>query len=425
MLPTFNDQRIRLTKTVVEKIPFDISRSVIYRDPELPGFGLRVGKTSKSYFVEGRVKGTNRRKVIGSHILYTPESARREAKRILLEMSQGKNPCQKDDVALAEITVAKAFEDYIGSRSLKATTLHDYEHIKTKDFASWLKKPIVEITKNMIERKHADLGKKSHARANNAMRVLRAVFNYAIAKYEDSDGSNVLLVNPVTRLSKTRTWFKIQRRQTVIRAHQLGAWINGVLDLPNTVRRKDAAIIRDYLLLLAFTGLRKSEAAKLAWSDIDLAGKSVTVKDTKNHDDHTLPLPDFLVAMLQERRKAVSGDFLFPGTANADCIVDPRKQMAHITKATNITFTLHDLRRTFITVAESLDIPAYALKRLLNHRMTNDVTAGYIIADPERLREPMERICKFMLEKAGLTTEQAIERLKVGVEPRTNSMLIG
>ena len=57
--------------------------------------------------------------------------------------------------------------------------------------------------------------------------------------------------------------------------------------------------------------------------------------------------------------------------------------------------------------------------------MTNDVTAGYIIADPERLREPMERICKFMLGKAGLTTEQAIERLKVGVEPRTNSILIG
>ena len=127
MLPTFNDQRMRLTKTVVEKIPFDLSRSVIYRDHELPGFGLRVGKTSKSYFVEGRVKGTNRRKVIGSHILYTPESARREAKRILLEMSQGKNPCQKDDIALAEITVAKAFEDYIGSRSLKATTLHDYK----------------------------------------------------------------------------------------------------------------------------------------------------------------------------------------------------------------------------------------------------------------------------------------------------------
>ena len=53
-----------------------------------------------------------------------------------------------------------------------------------------------------------------------------------------------------------------------------------------------------------------------------------------------------------------------------------------------------------ITVAESLDISAYALKRLANHKMTNDVTAGYIIGDAERLRAPMQRItdylCKFI-----------------------------
>jgi integrase len=78
--------------------------------------------------------------------------------------------------------------------------------------------------------------------------------------------------------------------------------------------------------------------------------------------------------------------------------------------ATGITFTLHDLRRTFITVAESLDIPAYALKRLLNHKMSNDVTAGYIITDVERLRIPMQRITDFMLRSAKLReTAQVIE----------------
>jgi integrase len=61
----------------------------------------------------------------------------------------------------------------------------------------------------------------------------------------------------------------------------------------------------------------------------------------------------------------------------------------------NVTF--HDLRRTFITIAESLDIPSYALKKLLNHRDPNDVTAGYIVIDAERLRKPMEDICSFIL----------------------------
>jgi hypothetical protein len=37
-------------------------------------------------------------------------------------------------------------------------------------------------------------------------------------------------------------------------------------------------------------------------------------------------------------------------------------------------------------------IPAYALKRLLNHKMNHDVTAGYIIMDVERLRKPMQMI---------------------------------
>ena len=53
---------------------------------------------------------------------------------------------------------------------------------------------------------------------------------------------------------------------------------------------------------------------------------------------------------------------------------------------------LHDLRRTFITIAESLDLSHYAIKRLVNHKISGDVTAGYVVADVGRLREPMQRI---------------------------------
>ena len=51
-----------------------------------------------------------------------------------------------------------------------------------------------------------------------------------------------------------------------------------------------------------------------------------------------------------------------------------------------------------ISIAEGLDLPAYALKRLLNHKMNNDVTAGYIMRDVERLRKPMQRIADFLFE---------------------------
>jgi hypothetical protein len=60
------------------------------------------------------------------------------------------------------------------------------------------------------------------------------------------------------------------------------------------------------------------------------------------------------------------------------------------------SFTIHDLRRTFITIAESLDISAYAVKRLVNHKMNSDVTAGYIMNDVERLRKPMQQISDYL-----------------------------
>jgi integrase len=76
--------------------------------------------------------------------------------------------------------------------------------------------------------------------------------------------------------------------------------------------------------------------------------------------------------------------------------------MKKIIKKSEVSFTLHDLRRTFITVAEGLDISAYALKRLLNHKMNHDVTAGYIVMDVERLREPMQMISKHLLKLMGV-----------------------
>lgn len=96
----------------------------------------------------------------------------------------------------------------------------------------------------------------------------------------------------------------------------------------------------------------------------------------------------------QLKLKIVASDYVFPGSGNGGYLVEPRVQMGKITEFSGVNFTVHDLRRTFITIAESLDIAAYSLKRLLNHKMTNDVTSGYIITDVERLRKPMQLMMK-------------------------------
>lgn len=49
-----------------------------------------------------------------------------------------------------------------------------------------------------------------------------------------------------------------------------------------------------------------------------------------------------------------------------------------------------------------VNIPAYALKRLLNHKMNHDVTAGYIVMDVERLRIPMQMIANHLMKLMGI-----------------------
>lgn len=143
-------------------------------------------------------------------------------------------------------------------------------------------------------------------------------------------------------------------------------------------------------MLLLFTGLRRQEAAQLTWNQIDFAGKTLKVIDTKNHLDHSLPLSDYLYNLLLNRHQTSTSLYVFPSNSQGGYIIEPRRQIAKVIQNSNVTFTIHDLRRTFITIAESLDISAYAVKRLLNHKMTSDVTAGYIMNDVERLRKPMQ-----------------------------------
>jgi integrase len=152
------------------------------------------------------------------------------------------------------------------------------------------------------------------------------------------------------------------------------------------------------LLLSLFTGLRRNEAAMLKWSNIDLKAKTLTILDTKNHQSHTLPLSGYLYDLLIRRQQYTTNDYIFPGAGKGGYIVEPRKQMTKVSQISGVNFTMHDLRRTFITLAESLDISAYAVKRLINHKMTNDVTAGYIISDVERLRKPMQAITDNLLK---------------------------
>lgn len=402
---------MRITKSFVDKTlpptpkPGQVSTQSFYRDDSIPGFALRITSNgAKSFIVEKRINGRVKRITLGRYGNLTVEQARTQAMNILGQVATGRDPLsEKREKNARSITLIEVFRDYLATRKdLSESTIHDYtRHIDTS-FADWQKKPIAEISKDMVEKRHRELGKKSHARADGSMRVLKAFINHAKNKFEDANGNPIILVNPVERLSQIRAWYKVERRKTLIKPHQLSAWYQATLQL-------NYETTRDYLHFLLFTGLRRSEAAKLQWHQIDFEDLTFTIEETKNGEAHTLPLSDFLEALLRRRYESRQGYYVFPSDSKTGYIQDPRKSLLRVSELSGVEFTLHDLRRTFLTIAESIDIPAYALKRLVNHKDLRDVTAGYIISNVERLREPMQKITNYILENCKRSKTDALD----------------
>jgi integrase len=384
---------LRLTRRTIDDIPFVASGQILYRDTLLSGFGLRVGSRSKVYFAEGQVNRETRRVTIGRADLFAPEVARKKALAVLGEMAEGRNPNEeKRKEKVERVTLAVAFERFFEARNkLSPHTVTNYGRTAKLYLKAWRKKPMNQITRQMVLAKHQEIAKvHGEVTANNAMRHLRSVYNFIAATQDDFPP------NPVLVLSQARAWYRERRRQTLVTALDLPMWWKAVMAEPD--------YSRDFLLTALFTGMRRGELMKLRWENVDLAARTLHLPTTKNGDPLNLPLSAFLADLLTKRKKQANGSpWVFPGPGRNGHLVETKKFLLRVSTGSGVSFTLHDLRRTFITIAESLDVPYYALKRLLNHRANGDVTGGYIVVNAERLRGPVELVAARILELANVS----------------------
>lgn len=386
---------LRLTRRAIDELPFPESGQVFYRDTLLSGFGLRVGARSKVFFAEGQVQRRTRRVSIGRADVFAPEIARKKALALLGEMAEGRNPNEeKRKESKAKITLATAFDNFFKARPhLSIYTVGNYSRSARLYLKEWRKKPLYEITRQMVLKRHqqlsADVGKTT---ANGVMRHLRSVYNFTAATHDEFPS------NPVQILTQARAWHREKRRQTLVSAQDLPVWWKAVVAEPE--------YSRDFLLLALFTGMRRGELMRLRWDNIDFIARTLHLPTTKNGDPLTLPLSDYLSKLLAARReRAASSPWVFPGSGKCGHLVETKKFLLRVSAESGVSFTLHDLRRTFITIAESLDVPYYALKALLNHRANGDVTGGYIVVNAERLRGPVEQVAQRILEMVEKTND--------------------
>ena len=233
-------------KSLLESLPFaEAGERVTYHDTHknAAGLQLRVTSTSKTYFVQKRVNGTPQRVTLGKFPDMTVEQARNKATEVNNTIAKGADPREEKKRAKLEAkTLSEVMADYLEARKdLKPRTITDMANAFKEVCPDWLGKPLTKITPDMVKKRHQDHGEaRSEARANLCMRYLRALFNYAIAEYQTADGKPLVDVNPVKKLSQTKAWYRVDRRQTVIKPHELGPWVNAVLALPG-------ADMRDYL----------------------------------------------------------------------------------------------------------------------------------------------------------------------------------
>lgn len=400
-------QKLTVTKVYSYPAPDPSGKDKIYWDSELKGFGVRVsGKTNtKSYIVQRDINKVSRRITISQTNLISLAEARKRGTKIIVAMADGIDPKAKVKQDRSQtITLKEALESYFETKKdLRENTKYDYEKTIHRYFKDWLDRPLKNIDRDMAIERHKDIQKqvenngrsslvKGHHAANSAMVTLRLLWNHA------SVLTPGLPENPVSGLSQLRAWFKEKRRERVLRASDLPRFFEAALEIENRFQR-------DLVLLLLFTGLRSQEARTLRWEDIDFTDQLIRIPSTRTKSGRKLDLPmsDFIEKLLKNGRAiGNTGPWVFPSNSKSGHIIEAKYPFELIEKKTRIHITPHDLRRTFITIAESCDIPTYALKGLVNHSMGDDVTAGYVIASPDRLRKPMQKVTNKLKELIGI-----------------------
>lgn len=418
-------RKFRFTKKRLDTIQKPEKRTRFY-DEALEGLIIDVTPNHvMSFRVYKWIASENRPITItlGKFPNMTIEQARTQTKKHLLQISDGKNPIKEKEAKLKEKhTLSFIFNDYIEKRKLKASTVRGYTQAINCYFKDYKEKPFKILDENIIKGIHAEVSKKSEAQADLAMRVLRALFNFAKYEYRGSNNEIIFKENPVQILSHLRNWNHVPRKQTRISKSKLNCFFSTIDDFRSEAELTDdlfTSSVCDFVEMAIFTGLRKSELLNLTWDAINLSERSYFISKTKNGTPLELPISDRLFTILRRRlTQKIDSDYVFNSHGQYGRVVEPKKIIAKIGVKAGIEFTLHDLRRTFTTTAESLNIGTYTIKRLLNHKTKrDDVTAGYTVLTPEELRQPAQAIEDEILIQARLKQQ------KVGVTEQINNLL--
>lgn len=394
------ERQFNFTKQTIDNLPL-LNKRVEYRDEKIPDLHLRVTPTGvKTFCVFKRVAGGGSpvRITLGKYPALCPVKARTMALKHLADLSDGVNPVEQRRIeAFAKISFAEVFAAYKNARKLKLTTSRGYDTVTSNHLYKFLNRPLKDITRQHIIDIHRSI--KSPAQADLTMRVLRAIFNFAKYEYCYQNGTSIFPENPVEILSHRKQWNNVRRKQTHLRPGELSIFYKTLEDVKSQETLTGQSIC-DAMLFAVLTGLRRGEIFSLKWSDVDLRAAIFTVYDTKNGLPLELPITKQVAEIFRRQKGRINSCYVFAAENEFGQVREPKKIVAKVKALSSTHCDFHDLRRTFATTAEHLDVGTYKLKRLMNHATgRDDVTAGYTILTAETLRHSAERIQEYLIQR--------------------------
>ena len=419
------EKRITLTPTRIANLHCE-SGQVFLWDAQAPGLGVRATPTKKTYIVQGRLGEKSVRIPILPIDKITLGEARTEAKRLLLALSQGRDPRaekrrrleaeaaeaaarkEKDAIeATRDKPVLELWQEYIEDRRPHWGERHLRDHqgvarrggapvkrgsgkLMDGELYQLLALPVADLTGERVEKwLHKQVAARP-TRAALAMRLLKAFLSWA---GEHEVYGSILNTGILTKRI-TANIPRAAAKTDCLQKEQLRPWFKAVREIGNPV-------IASYLQILLLTGARREELAGLRWEDVDFRWKSITIAD-KVDELRVIPLTAYTESLLRRLPRTSRWVFASP-TAASGRIAEPR--LAH-NKALVVAgidgLTLHGLRRSFGSLAEWVEMPTGIVAQVMGHKPSATAERHYRVRPLDLLRQWHQKYEDWILEQAGV-----------------------
>ncbi len=364
-----------LTAASVERLKPPLAGQIEYYDRRLPSFGVRLSyHGTKSWFVMTRLDGKLIRVTLGRHPALSLADAREEARRVANLAAAGKDPRQiraaakqkqREERRNTFDACAEEFLQKHVERHLRPSTQREYRRILIgADTRALRHRPISQITKRDVLDVIEEIGGRGSPGASKRSLVyLRKFFNWCAER-------DIVSATPTDRIRSPHPEVK---RDRVLTEEEL-RYVMRALAV-------EKSVFGPLLWILLLTGQRRAEVAGMLWSELHDLGRDdayweIPGHRTKNKHSHLVPLSAAVCSMLLDLPRI--SDFVFTTTgetpvsgfgkakARLDARIDEMRQSDGFDSMSS--WTLHDLRRTMVTVMnEKLGIAPHVVEAVVNH----------------------------------------------------------